>query len=159
LALPLSDQALAILFRLQPEGDSELVFAVNGRAIGNWSRPKRRLDELAGLSAPFVIHDLRRSTVTGLARIGVDLPVNEKIVNHQSGSFRGIVSASPFRAGNARGFAALGRSYRAGRAAGAGSVSARRSAHKFRRGDFRNEAKRDMAMMTDAERPRARSLA
>jgi hypothetical protein len=30
--------------------------------------------------------------VTGLARIGVDLPVIERIVNHASGSFRGIVS-------------------------------------------------------------------
>jgi hypothetical protein len=53
---------------------------------------KRRLDELAGLQVPFVLHDLRRSVVTGLARIGVDLPVIERIVNHASGSFRGIVS-------------------------------------------------------------------
>jgi hypothetical protein len=35
---------------------------------------------------------LRRSVVTGLARIGVDLPIIERIVNHASGSFRGIVS-------------------------------------------------------------------
>jgi hypothetical protein len=30
--------------------------------------------------------------VEGLARIGVDLPVIERIVNHVSGSFRGIMS-------------------------------------------------------------------
>jgi integrase len=92
LTLPLSDQALAILFRLHPESGSEFVFAVNGAPVAIWSRMKRRLDELAGLPAPFVIHDLRRSVVTGLARIGVDLPVIERIVNHTSGSFRGIVS-------------------------------------------------------------------
>lgn len=90
LALPLSDQALAIL-ESQPH-DSEFVFAVDGRPISNWSRPKRRLDELAGLASAFVIHDLRRSAVTGLAALGVALPVIEKIANHASGSFRGIVS-------------------------------------------------------------------
>jgi hypothetical protein len=45
-----------------------------------------------GVSAPFVLHNLRRSVVTGLARIGVDLPIIERIVNHASGSFRGIIS-------------------------------------------------------------------
>jgi integrase len=92
LALPLSDQALEILCRRSTTRDGDFVFAVNGAPVANWSRMKQRLDELAGLSTPFVLHDLRRSTVTGLARIGVDLPVIERIVNHASGSFRGIVS-------------------------------------------------------------------
>jgi integrase len=90
LTLPLSNQALTIL-EAQPRGESDFVFAIDGTPVANWSRIKQRLDELAGLP-PFVIHDLRRSVVTGLARIGVDLPVIERIVNHASGSFRGIVS-------------------------------------------------------------------
>src|SRR5262249_18158167 len=37
------------------------------------------------------LHDLRRSFASGLARLGVNLPVIEKCLNHQSGSFAGIV--------------------------------------------------------------------
>jgi integrase len=40
---------------------------------------------------PFVWHDLRRSAASGMARLGVQLPVIEKVLNHSSGSFRGIV--------------------------------------------------------------------
>ena len=41
--------------------------------------------------APWRIHDLRRTFATGLARLGVQLPVVEKLLNHTSGSFAGIV--------------------------------------------------------------------
>src|SRR5262249_30829025 len=40
---------------------------------------------------PWVIHDLRRTAASGMARLGVRLPVIEKVLNHVSGSFRGIV--------------------------------------------------------------------
>ena len=40
----------------------------------------------------WVLHDLRRSAATGMAKIGVALPVIEKILNHKSGVFRGVVS-------------------------------------------------------------------
>ncbi len=36
-------------------------------------------------------HDLRRTCVTGMARLGVALPVIERAVNHVSGSFAGVV--------------------------------------------------------------------
>jgi integrase len=39
---------------------------------------------------PWVLHDLRRSAASGMARLGVDLPVIEKVLNHVSGSFGGI---------------------------------------------------------------------
>jgi hypothetical protein len=38
-----------------------------------------------------VTHDIRRSTASGLQRLGVPLVVTEKILNHQSGSLAGIV--------------------------------------------------------------------
>ena len=41
--------------------------------------------------APWVLHDLRRTVASGMARLGVRLPVIEKILNHASGTFRGIV--------------------------------------------------------------------
>ena len=37
------------------------------------------------------LHDLRRTTVTGMARLGVSLQVSEKAINHISGSFAGVV--------------------------------------------------------------------
>lgn len=37
------------------------------------------------------LHDLRRTVASGLQRLGVALPVTEKVLNHVSGSFGGIV--------------------------------------------------------------------
>jgi integrase len=39
---------------------------------------------------PWVLHDLRRTAASSLAALGVQLPVIEKVLNHQSGSFRGV---------------------------------------------------------------------
>lgn len=41
--------------------------------------------------ADWRLHDLRRTTVTGMARLGVAVEVAEKAVNHISGTFAGIV--------------------------------------------------------------------
>jgi hypothetical protein len=40
---------------------------------------------------PWRLHDLRRTVASGMARLGINLPVIEKIMNHTSGSFAGIV--------------------------------------------------------------------
>ena len=40
---------------------------------------------------PWVIHDLRRTCASGMQKLGIALPVIEKILNHTSGSFAGIV--------------------------------------------------------------------
>jgi hypothetical protein len=39
----------------------------------------------------WVIHDLRRSVASGMARLGINLPIIEKPLNHVSGSFAGVV--------------------------------------------------------------------
>ena len=36
-------------------------------------------------------HDLRRTAASGMARLGINLPVIEQVLNHTSGSFAGIV--------------------------------------------------------------------
>ena len=41
--------------------------------------------------APWVIHDMRRTLATGLQRLGVRLEVTEAVLNHVSGSRKGIV--------------------------------------------------------------------
>jgi integrase len=40
---------------------------------------------------PWVLHDIRRTVASGMARLGINLPVIEKLLNHDSGSFAGIV--------------------------------------------------------------------
>ena len=44
------------------------------------------------MTAHWTWHDLRRTTATGLQRLGIQLPVTEAALNHVSGSRGGIVS-------------------------------------------------------------------
>jgi integrase len=49
--------------------------------------------EREGRAIPaWVLHDLRRSVASGLAALGIGVHVVEKVLNHQSGTFRSIVS-------------------------------------------------------------------
>jgi integrase len=97
--VPLSDAAVAIL-RAVPRIKTTrgYVFATRrDAAVSGFSRAKDRLDAaiaIAGADAPlehWTFHDLRRTMASGMARLGIQLPVIEKILNHTSGSFRGVV--------------------------------------------------------------------
>jgi integrase len=92
--VPLSETAVAILSSLtRITGKDGFVFTTNGAtAVSGFSRAKRRLDALLPEGTPpWVIHDLRRTAASGMARLGINLPVIEKVLNHVSGSFGGIV--------------------------------------------------------------------
>jgi hypothetical protein len=72
----LSDLAVEILSALPNLG--EIVFTTTGvTAVSGYSRAKARLDRLiaahnGGRPIPdWVLHDLRRTTTTGMARLGV----------------------------------------------------------------------------------------
>lgn len=60
-------------------------------AVNGWSNLKRVFDRLLAGVAPWTLHDLRRTFATNLAAAGVRLEVTEKLLNHVSGSFGGIV--------------------------------------------------------------------
>ena len=66
---------------------------MNGRnPMRGFHLTKRRLDAfMPPDTPPWVWHDVRRTAASGLARLGVNLPTIEKILNHVSGSFAGIV--------------------------------------------------------------------
>jgi integrase len=55
-----------------------------------WSKSKSRIEKQSGTSG-WTLHDLRRTFASGLASIGVSIPVIERLLNHVSGSFGGIV--------------------------------------------------------------------
>jgi integrase len=95
--VPLSAAALAILVRI-PRSKAGLVFPseTGSTPASSFARAKRRFD--AAITAAngkvipkWVVHDLRRTVASGMARLGINLPVIEKCLNHTSGSFAGIV--------------------------------------------------------------------
>jgi integrase len=91
-SIPLSDQTVEILKALRRIAGTGFVFTINGRnPIRGTHLVKRRIDKLGPPIPPWVLHDLRRTVASGMARLGVNLPVIEKLLNHVSGSFAGIV--------------------------------------------------------------------
>lgn len=95
--VPLASPAIAILESLPRIAGSDLVISFTGRSpFDGFGPAKVRLDAAIAVKngAPLPdwrLHDLRRSFATGCARLGVQLPVVEKFLNHIGGSFRGIV--------------------------------------------------------------------
>jgi integrase len=91
--VPLSSAAIAVLKSVPRVADSPFVLTTNGAApASGYSKNKRRLDALLPADMPaWRLHDLRRTCASGMARLGINLPVIEKCLNHVSGSFAGIV--------------------------------------------------------------------
>jgi integrase len=85
--VPLSAQAREILASLPRTGE----FVWGAAPVSHFDRIKRALDEHMKLAAPWVVHDIRRTVASGMARIGVPVPTIEKLLAHRSGTFRGIV--------------------------------------------------------------------
>ena len=67
---------------------AELLFSTNGRTpiVGFFAaltRVRRRMAVLAGCEiAHFTVHDLRRSTATGMAELGISEHVVDRVLNH-----------------------------------------------------------------------------
>jgi integrase len=59
--------------------------------FNGWGKPKETFDDLCG-ATEWQLHDLRRTFASKLAALGVSLPTIEKLLNHVSGSFGGIVA-------------------------------------------------------------------
>jgi integrase len=89
--VPLSPTAVAVIQKLRRINGSKFVFTTNGKTpVSGYPKAKNAIVEKSGVHE-WRIHDLRRTVATGLARIGIALPVIERILNHVSGSFGGIV--------------------------------------------------------------------
>jgi len=108
--IPLSSLASDLLDHFPRLGDR--VFPSAGKnsktSISGFSKAKRRLDKLileerqreladqnraideAQPLAPWVLHDLRRTLVTGMAEIGLQPHIIEAVVNHVSGHKAGV---------------------------------------------------------------------
>jgi integrase len=91
--IPLSDLAVEILKALPRIDGSDFVLTISGQnAMRSYSAIKRRVNSLMPPDMPaWCFHDIRRTAASNMARLGINLPVIEKILNHVSGSFAGIV--------------------------------------------------------------------
>jgi hypothetical protein len=77
--------ALAIIQSVPRMASRDFLFGARSRdGFTKWDLSKQELDATAGVSA-WRIHDVRRSTATKLADIGVQPHIIEQILNHQSG--------------------------------------------------------------------------
>ncbi len=86
----LSDVAVDVVAGLPRVAD--LVFTTNGRTpFQGWSKAKRDLDQRAAISG-WTLHDLRRTVVSGMARLGIPPHIADKVLNHQSGTISGVAA-------------------------------------------------------------------
>jgi integrase len=86
----LSAQAISVLKRMKKQGP--FAFSFHGTTpFQGFSLAKRELDELSGVKN-WRLHDLRRTCVSGMARLGIPPHVADKILNHQSGTISGVAA-------------------------------------------------------------------
>jgi integrase len=88
--IPLSTAAQNLLASVPRIAGSDYVFTKSGNApINSWSKPKIKLDEVSGVS-DWRIHDLRRTTATGMQRLGIGPQTIEAVLGHV-GAKSGII--------------------------------------------------------------------
>ena len=85
--VPLSPQVVAVLRTLPMVGI--YAFSTDGGAkpITGYSKMKKRLDALSGITG-WTLHDIWRTTATGLEKLGVPLQVTEAILGHAASKTR-----------------------------------------------------------------------
>jgi len=86
----LSPEAQKVL-QATPRRTGYIFGAEETSPFGAFSQGKEKLDELSGVKN-WVLHDLRRTVVTGMARFGVAPHVADRILNHQTGTITGVAA-------------------------------------------------------------------
>jgi integrase len=78
-----------VIAQLPPRsGERDVVFGRGTAGFSGWSKCKARLDARLGLSAPWGLHDLRRSCATWLSEHGTEPQHVDAVLNHVSGVAR-----------------------------------------------------------------------
>ncbi|MDP7142064.1 MAG: site-specific integrase [Alphaproteobacteria bacterium] len=89
--VPLSPYVVEILESLPRFLYSDFVFTTTGETpVSGHGKYKYRLDEALGVS-DWVFHDFRRTAASGMARLEIPPYVVEKVLNHVSGTFAGVL--------------------------------------------------------------------
>lgn len=89
-AVPMSPEVRTILESLPRRAGRDHVFGRGDGGYSGWSRSKERLDEALPEVGEWTLHDLRRTTATGMAIIGIQPHIVEAVLNHVSGHKAGV---------------------------------------------------------------------
>jgi integrase len=90
--VPLSSPVVEILQQVPRFLHSDYVFTTNGRSpVSGFGRAKDRYEHALG-SKDWRVHDLRRTSASGMARLGVAPHVIEKVLNHRTGVISGVAA-------------------------------------------------------------------
>ena len=90
---PIGPMAQEIIGQLPKEGylfPARKTWRAGGTVYNAWNKDKPTLDKASDVTG-WVLHDLRRTLVSGWAALGIRLEVTEKYINHVSGTHGGIV--------------------------------------------------------------------
>lgn len=108
--VPMMPLAIDLVEELPIIDESDLLFTTNGKTtVGGFSKAKERLDaamlKIARKEAekrgddpqdvtiePWVLHDFRRTAASGMAALGVQPHVVEAVLNHKSGTIKGVAA-------------------------------------------------------------------
>ena len=107
--MALSDLAMEILDSLPRFVEESFVFPspINpAKPVSGFVHAKQKVLDFMASPEPWRLHDLRRTCCSGMAKLGVAPHVADKVLNHTSGTIKGV-AASVRRAQR------LGRVYRA----------------------------------------------
>jgi integrase len=92
---PLSSLALDVIASVPRVEGCPFVFSSGKVPVNSWEWTKDQLDAAMRRRGwngeAWVIHDLRRTVATILARIGTPIHITEKLLNHTSGKLGGLV--------------------------------------------------------------------
>jgi integrase len=72
-------------------GQSYVFGTATGKRFQRFGKDKRTIDKLCDVTG-WRLHDLRRTIVSGMARLGVPPHVADKILNHQAGTISGVAA-------------------------------------------------------------------
>ena len=68
------------------------MFATGDKPFRSFSMPRRELDKKCPGVSGWRLHDLRRTAVSGMARLGGPPHVADKILNHTAGTISGVAA-------------------------------------------------------------------
>jgi integrase len=86
----LSEQAWVIIHRF-PQTCTYVFATANRKRAQNIKVAKAAVDAESGVTG-WRLHDLRRTVVSGMARLGIPPHVADKILNHQTGTISGVAA-------------------------------------------------------------------
>jgi integrase len=89
LKLPLPGLAWDIIANTNPRTGNPHLFGIGKNGFNNFHSTKQALHQHSGV-AGWTLHDLRRSTATGMADLGIQPHVIEAVLNHVSGHKAGV---------------------------------------------------------------------